>query len=92
MNSFLKCDAPGCDHLETHGSLCESMVGKPCPKCGANLLTADDYAAWLAFLPQYEAMKAAGILLDAPADTPREQCVTFRHHDGRMHVSFPHGA
>jgi hypothetical protein len=40
---FLKCDAPGCDHIESHGVLVAEMIDKPCPKCGANLLTREDY-------------------------------------------------
>lgn len=45
MNSgqFLKCDAPDCDHREDVDQLTADMVGKPCPVCGASLLTQEDF-------------------------------------------------
>lgn len=49
----LKCDAVGCDHIETVGTITAELIGKPCRKCGANLLTEDDFIAgqaWLAVL------------------------------------------
>ena len=42
MNDFLKCDARGCDHFENIAVTIE-VVGKPCPKCGANLCTQEDF-------------------------------------------------
>lgn len=44
---FLKCDTKGCLHVEMHDKLVKEMVGKPCPQCGSNLLTEDD---WLDFV------------------------------------------
>lgn len=38
----LHCDA--CGHTEARQILSESLIGKPCPSCGANMLTAEDYA------------------------------------------------
>lgn len=43
MLNYLKCDEPGCDHREFIGDLTRDLIGKPCPKCGANLLTKSDY-------------------------------------------------
>lgn len=43
MNQFLKCDEPNCDHHEDVETITEDMIGKPCPKCGANLLTQKDF-------------------------------------------------
>lgn len=40
---YLKCDAKGCDHVEPRPGLLEADIGMPCPKCGANLLTREDY-------------------------------------------------
>ncbi len=40
----LKCDAPGCDFRDDAAIPHESLIGKPCPKCGANLLTEADMA------------------------------------------------
>jgi hypothetical protein len=39
---YLKCDSPSCDYFELTPIVIEN-VGKPCPKCGANVLTEDDY-------------------------------------------------
>lgn len=44
----LKCDAEGCDYEETVEATSQNVnefIGKPCPKCGANLLTEADAAA-----------------------------------------------
>jgi predicted RNA-binding Zn-ribbon protein involved in translation (DUF1610 family) len=41
----LKCDNPECDYvnMEIPRSEYEKWINKPCPKCGENLLTEDDY-------------------------------------------------
>jgi hypothetical protein len=39
---YLKCDTPSCDHFEMTPIVIEN-VGKPCPKCGANILTPNDF-------------------------------------------------
>ena len=41
--SFLKCDAKGCVHVELHKTITKDMINEPCPNCGSNLLTAEDY-------------------------------------------------
>ena len=41
MSNFLQCDEEDCDHVETVEALTSGLVGKLCPKCGANLLTAE---------------------------------------------------
>ena len=40
----VKCDAPCCDYTNDKVTLDDysSYVNKPCPKCGANLLTESD--------------------------------------------------
>lgn len=41
----LHCDAPGCGYIAPEASPWgPELVGTPCPACGANLLTASDYA------------------------------------------------
>lgn len=40
----IKCDAEGCDYTEQVAPEdYTKYINKPCPKCGANLLTYDDY-------------------------------------------------
>lgn len=46
MNEVLNCDAADCDHVEPVGTITVDMVDMPCPSCGSNLLTAEDWAAW----------------------------------------------
>lgn len=43
--SGLKCDNPDCDWLNPNISFeeYESYIGRPCPKCGWNLLTEKTY-------------------------------------------------
>lgn len=42
----LKCDAPDCDYRcnDVTAANYEEWLDKPCPKCGANLLTKEDLA------------------------------------------------
>tara|TARA_R110000850_G_scaffold109178_1_gene221946 strand:+ start:689 stop:970 length:282 start_codon:yes stop_codon:yes gene_type:complete len=46
MNEVLNCDAKGCGHVEDVGEITADMVDTPCPVCGANLLTNEDWVAW----------------------------------------------
>lgn len=41
----IKCDNPECDYVDPNVSIEEydEWLNKPCPKCGANLLTQADY-------------------------------------------------
>jgi hypothetical protein len=41
----LKCDALGCDYEEPVPAITRDLIGKPCPKCGASLLTEQDFAS-----------------------------------------------
>lgn len=43
----LKCDNPSCDFVDMSITIedYDNWVNKPCPKCGANLLTEEDYDA-----------------------------------------------
>lgn len=40
----LKCDAVGCDFMDPDAAPDETSLDRPCPKCGANLLTEADLA------------------------------------------------
>lgn len=46
MSEVLKCDAENCGHVEQVGKITADMVGMPCPVCGSNLLTEEDWVAW----------------------------------------------
>ena len=40
---YLVCDNPMCNHIEYYWRLDHTLIDRPCPKCGINLLEADDY-------------------------------------------------
>ncbi len=56
----IQCDAPGCDYAINEGewgdtpeeikASSEAYLNKPCPKCGAPLLTQADYDALMGML------------------------------------------
>lgn len=39
----LRCDANGCDYRDEKVGFDASWIDSPCPKCGASLLTREDY-------------------------------------------------
>jgi hypothetical protein len=41
----IKCDTVGCDYRDPDVEFCEDLLSKPCPKCGASLLTQEDLMA-----------------------------------------------
>jgi hypothetical protein len=88
MSEFLRCDAAGCDHRENVETITESMIGKACPKCGANLLTASDYAAYAAhFRPAMELLEQLGIA--RPAAEGTVGAVSINYHDGELRMRLP---
>ena len=48
----IQCDAPGCDFVDMsiQVSQYEEYINKPCPKCGANLLTQKDHDTIMALI------------------------------------------
>ena len=57
----LKCDAAGCDHVESPEEYTAALVGKTCPKCGAVILTQEDYDDSLPTFEFMQALKDTGI-------------------------------
>ena len=45
MGGGIKCDNPQCDYINEDVSVSDyhNWLNKPCPKCGENLLTQEDY-------------------------------------------------
>lgn len=44
--SYLHCDNPQCGYdMNFEGKIREELIGTPCPKCGENMLTKEDYEA-----------------------------------------------
>ncbi len=89
MGQFLQCDAPGCDHREMRPALLEEDIGRPCPKCGANLLTREDYEAAKPFSDMMRAMEEAGLIKPASLDDvvgEGKAIVTINHHAGDINI------
>lgn len=59
----IKCDATGCTFTDPSVALrdYEQWLDRPCPACGANLLTVEDYKLTLALV---------GIVASANAEAP----------------------
>jgi hypothetical protein len=75
---FLKCDTPTCDHFEM-SQIVAANVGKPCPKCGANLLTREDFVN---FRTIQASMAAANeLVLLANPDAPMVLMAIHLHGD-----------
>jgi hypothetical protein len=77
MPYSLKCDAKDCNHLEEIDAILETDIGKPCPLCGANLLTAEDFAGFMEMVPAIEEARRIGEL----SDEPIEAIVSIGFHD-----------
>jgi predicted nucleic acid-binding Zn-ribbon protein len=56
--SGIKCDVPNCDYRKEDVSVSdyENWLNKPCPKCGSNLLTQEDYDATKALISLAETL------------------------------------
>jgi hypothetical protein len=54
----LSCDAPGCGYVDMTVPVedYEKSIGKPCPDCGASLLTQEDYNTVMTMIELMEAM------------------------------------
>lgn len=69
MGGVLQCDEDDCDHVEEVEAISEDMIGKPCPKCGASLLTQEDYDFWVERIqPAFDLMRELGLAVELPAD------------------------
>jgi hypothetical protein len=87
MSQFLKCDADGCEYIEGVPDITAEMIGLPCPTCGANLLTAEDFEFYSTVLrPGMEMMHALGLSRPATADDPDSLKVRFQGHKGEARI------
>jgi hypothetical protein len=90
----VKCDNKSCDYIDKTATVerYSEYLNKPCPKCGENLLTEEDYklaqqlnalANFINSLSQeqiQELNKAQGVEVD-PELANKKVSVTFNAHD-----------
>lgn len=85
--AFLKCDAADCGHVENVPAVSRDLIGMPCPKCGANLLTEKDCEDWLAMIqPGIDLMRSLGLLVDQPNDRQNLRSFGVHLHDENLSV------
>lgn len=83
MSEFLKCDAAGCDHFELT-AITIDVVDKPCPKCGANLCTKEDFVLFKSLSAASDAASAV-ILRDTP--DAQLELVATNIHNGQIKIA-----
>ena len=81
--AYLKCDKEKCDYQETVSEILKKHVGKPCPKCGNNLLTKEDYEAYV------NISKLVDICTEIVGDKLGEEKVltSISYHNGNVDIS-----
>ena len=84
----LKCDATGCYYVETIPELTAALIGKPCPKCGANLLTTEDYEAWQNALFLIKLFNVICGPVESTKDDVSKSVILINPRAGSLHVDF----
>ena len=82
--SGIKCDNPKCDFRDDTVKMedYEQWLNKPCPKCGANLLTEEDLKATEALLEVVGAMNRVGEILGVEVQPDEKRVPIKIHMDG----------
>lgn len=87
---YLKCDNPVCDHTEVVNGPHEAYINKPCPSCGENLLTLEDYTHFQKLKAQYEVLIEMGILKYATEEDIRNNAsnvISINPHEGKINIT-----
>lgn len=82
---YLKCDASDCDVVQTVDAITEDQIGMPCPKCGANLLTREDFEESKGIFAMAEIMQALGLLAE-PDSGAKGEPVSLNYHKGETRI------
>jgi len=93
--SGIKCDNPSCDHFEKDVPFenYSEYVDKPCPKCGENLLTQEDFESANRMMDLGELLKGIGDLMYPEGINPEDG--TMLHGEiqsdtkGGLSINFP---
>lgn len=88
----LMCDSPACGHMLAEGEVTwgEHLIGHPCPKCGSDMLTREDYeGSERAFAAVRWLNKWFGWLGSeyVPNDPKWKHKIAVRHHDGKTIIN-----
>ncbi|MFK7942092.1 MAG: hypothetical protein AB8B85_04130 [Paracoccaceae bacterium] len=87
MSLFMKCDAEGCDHRETVPEMVPELIGTPCPKCGANLMTQEDFDYFVnTVLPSLNVMKLLGLVRDVTEEDADGPALQVGTHEGEINI------
>jgi hypothetical protein len=82
MANNLKCDADGClhrEHVEEYGP---HLIDKPCPICGANLLTQEDFDGYEPIRVVIQALIDAGHASWSGEEIKSPVSFSLNHHAG----------
>lgn len=99
----LNCDTPGCGYVDAtvplNWTTTRTMIGTPCPKCGANLLTKEDAKAArmmiatvvifnFIFLP-YLMVRKVLVILGVLKNNPWAKCTAKFDGSGKVKFTDP---
>lgn len=79
---YLKCDADGCGCRVPVEAISADDIGRPCPRCGSNLLTEGDFQAYERVMAAIDSLNAAAAVLGIRPEDGSTRIVEIGHHDG----------
>lgn len=81
----LKCDADGCGYVEPDASrkITADLIGTACPRCGASLLTAEDYVSAMGLAAVIDALNE--VIGPVPPDAERVR-MSVNPHAGQINI------
>lgn len=88
MGQFLQCDAAGCDHREDVDEYGPHLIGTPCPKCGADMLTQQDFDDFEPLRVMIETLKKMGLASDDSDGVQSPVSLSLHQHAGTMTAKF----
>ena len=81
----LRCDTPACDFIEPAPmAFTRDLIGRPCPKCGASLLSERDYTDTLRHFAAIDLINRWLGWLGTEAPTKDSRSIALRTHDGEV--------
>ena len=86
MFNELVCDEATCDHREEIEALTEDLIGKECPKCGADLLTREDYEVGKRMQAAIDVLRDLGIAKGA-TEGGGDVLMSVNPHAGELNIS-----